>query len=112
MGHKKIDSFSTADKYLDYRIKKVQNSLSLSWEDSWQEDKNWQKKTLDGFFSCKFCSQPLYTHTTSPGEILVSCKTPLCPGNADSGMAKQIKTHQFDIRQLTNQYLFNSMLRF
>ena len=112
MGHKKMDSFKTVDRYLDYRIKKVQQSKSLSWEDSWQEDKKWTKKNIDGFFDCKFCAKPLYTHTTSPGEILVSCKTPLCPGNADSGMSEQIKAHQFDIRELTNQYLFDSMLRF
>ncbi len=112
MAHKKIDSFNDVDKYLDYRIKKVQQSKSLAWEDSWQEDKKWQKNNIDGFFDCKFCAKPLYTHTTSPGSINVSCKTPLCPGNADSGMANEIGKHQFDIRELTNQYLFDSMLRF
>ena len=107
-----MDSFKDADKYLDYRIRKVQQSKSLAWEDSWQEDKKWQKNNIDGFFDCKFCAKPLYTHTNSPGKILVSCKTPLCPGNADSGMANEIRKHQFDIRALTNQYLFDSMLRF
>ena len=112
MPHKKMDSFNQQENYLDYRIKKVNKSKSLAWEDSWATDKNWVRKSLDGFFSCKFCGKPLYKALYNPGEIIMSCRTPLCPGNIDSGMAEQIGKHQFDIRELTNQYLFNSMLKF
>ena len=112
MGHKRIKSFNRQETYLDHRIDKVKKSLSLNWEDSWALDKNWVANSLDGFYSCKFCAKPLYKSHYTPGVIHVSCKTPLCPGNVDSGMAKQIKEHQFDIRELTNQYLFDSMLRF
>ncbi len=112
MGHKKMASFNLQKKYLDYRIKQVQKKLSLDWDDSWATDKNWAVKSLDNFFSCKFCSKPMYKADYQPGIITVSCRTSLCPGNIDSGMAGQIKEHQFDIKKLTNQYLFNSMLKF
>lgn len=112
MANKKMNSFNLQEHYLDYKINKVKKSKSLSFDDSWALDKDWNKKTIDGFFSCKFCAKPLYKSHYTPGVIHVSCRTPLCPGNIDSGMANQIKEHQFDIRELTNQYLFNSMLRF
>jgi hypothetical protein len=112
MANKKMNSFTTQEKYLKHKIDTVKKSLSLDWEDSWALDKNWTSKTIDKFFSCKFCAQPMYKSHYTPGVIHVSCRTPLCPGNIDSGMANQIKEHQFDIRELTNQYLFNSMLRF
>ncbi|MHA1748709.1 MAG: hypothetical protein ACTSYF_08750 [Promethearchaeota archaeon] len=109
---KKMSSFRTQKAFLDYRIREVKKSLSLNFDDAWATDKNWAKKALNGFFSCKFCGKPMYQYDYSPGTIHVGCKTPLCPGNPDSGMANQIKEHQFDIRELTNQYFFNSKLQF
>ena len=109
MGHKRIGSFNDLETYLDYRIKKVGNQ---GFEDSWATDKKWTKENIDGFFSCKWCGQPLYKAEYRPGEIIVSCRKPLCPGNIDSGMASQIRPHQLDIREMTNQYLFNDRLRF
>jgi len=111
LGHKKISSFKDANKYLKYRQDKVKNSLSLAWDDSWATDKTWLKE-LDGLFPCKFCAKKMHAFHYSQGEIIMTCDTPLCPGNIDSGMAGKIKQHQFDIRELTNRYLFNSILRF
>lgn len=104
-------SFNLREHYLDYRIKQVQKQ-NLGWEDSWATDKKWAKDSLDGFFSCKFCAKPLYAADYTPGEILVSCRTPDCPGNIDSGKASQINPRKIDERKLTNQYLFNSKLEF
>jgi len=109
MGHKRMSSFKDSEKYLKHRKDKVGGA---GFEDSWVTDKKWLKENIDGFFSCKFCSGKMYGAGYKNGALIVSCRTPFCPGNIDSGMAGQIKKHQFDIRELTNQYLFNSMLKF
>lgn len=111
MGHKKMDSFNDIEQYMKYRKFKVKKSLSLTWEDSWATDKKWLKQ-YDGFFDCKWCAKPMYAADYDQGELIVSCRTPLCPGNIDSGMAKEINIHQIDHRELTNQYLFNQRLQF
>lgn len=111
MGHKKMDSFKNVDQFMKHRKNTVKKSLSLGWEDSWVTDKNWLRK-LDGFFNCKWCGKPMYGAEYQPGELILSCRTPLCPGNIDSGMANQIRPYQIDHRELTNQYLFNEMLQF
>ena len=94
---------------MEYRRKKVGGA---GFDDSWVTDPRWLKENIDGFFTCKFCSQKMDAVAYKAGELIVSCHKPLCPGNIDSGMAGRIKKHQFDIRELTNQYLFNSMLKF
>lgn len=109
MGHKRVDIFNDIEKFLEYRRKKVG---SAGFDDSWVLDKKWRKENVDGFFSCKWCAQELHSVDYRPGELLLSCRKPLCPGNIDSGMAEQIKKHQFDIREQTNQYLFNSRMKF
>lgn len=81
-------------------------------EDSWATDKKWRKENLDNFFSCKWCGQKMYAAEYEKGTIIFSCRKPLCPGNIDSGMANLIKPHQLDIKEMTNQYLFNSRLKF
>lgn len=109
MGHKKIGSFNDVERYLDYRIKMVGGA---GFDDSWVTDKQHNKKTIDGFFDCKWCSGKMDAAEYRNGSLYVSCHTDLCPGNLDSGMANKIHKHKFDTRELTNQYLFNSRLQF
>ena len=106
-----MDSFKNVEQYMKYRKEQVKKSHSLDWEDSWATDKNWLKQ-YDGFFDCKWCGKGMYAADYDQGELIVSCRTPLCPGNIDSGMANQIKPYDYDYRELTNQYLFNQRLQF
>lgn len=108
---KRMYHFNNVDKWLKNRQREVQKN-KLGWEDSWATDKKWKRENIDGFFSCKFCAQPLYTYSYEPGVINVTCNTPLCPGNADHDMKDRAKLATLDIRKMTNQYLFDSMLRF
>lgn len=109
---KRTFHFNNVDKWLKDRQEKVKNSRSLDWEDSWATDKKWTKEELDGFFSCKFCAKPMHKHSYEQGVITVSCRTPLCPGNANHEMKEKVDWNKYDIRKMTNQYLFNNRMEF
>lgn len=111
MGHKRTGTFDDVKKYLEYRDKEVKKR-GLGWEDSWATDKNWQKKTINKIFVCKFCAKKMYAAHYEAGQIIMSCRTPLCPGNIDRGMKLDFDRHTFDIKTLTNQWLFDSRMRF
>lgn len=108
---KRTFQFNNVDKWLENRQREVKKHTT-GWEDSWATDKKWAKETLDGFFSCKWCGKPMYKADYSAGAITVSCRTPLCPGNIDHDMKNRAELEKSDIRQLTNQYLFNSRMEF
>ena len=48
-------------------------------------DKKYIKDANDNFYFCKWCGQVMYQHTIhrSKGEILMSCDTSECIGNAE-----------------------------
>ena len=108
MGHKRMSLFHDVNKFLDYRKKMVG---SQGFEDSWVTDKKWLKENVNGFFSCKWCGQKMDAAGYEGGKLLVSCHKTLCPGNIDSGMALKIDEHKIDMREMTNQYLFNSRMK-
>lgn len=109
---KRTFHFENVDKWLENRNREVRKTTT-GWDDAWAtDDKGWVKENLDGFFSCKFCGKRMYKHDYNQGVITVSCKTPLCPGNADHDMKNRAELNKLDIRKMTNQYLFNSMMKF
>ena len=63
-------------------------------------------------FNCKFCSQPMYAADYKDGEVTVSCRTSFCPGIIDYETFTKIDHKKLNIKEMTNQYLFDSMMRF
>lgn len=112
MGIKKMESFKTQKQWEEWRKRAIAKSLSLNYDDSWAYDKSWWK-SFDGIYVCKWCAKPLYVAEYIPGEgLIMSCRTELCPGNIDHTVYNNKQFASWDIRELTNQYLFNSLLRF
>ena len=108
---KRTFHFKDSQKFLKYRQDLVRKRRSTNWDDGWASDPNWLKK-MDGFFSCKFCAGKMYAAQYSRGEITLSCRTTLCPGNIDERGRHNINYKMLDIKKMTNQYLFDSMMRF
>ena len=108
---KRTYHFDNVDKWIKDRQDRIKASRSLDWEDSWATDKKFTKG-IDGFFSCKFCAKELNTHSYEQGVITVTCNTPLCPGNANHEMKEKVDWSKYDIRKMTNQYLYNSKMKF
>jgi len=108
---KRTFHFKNAAKFLKYREDLVKKKR-LGWEDSWATDKNWQRKTLNDVFVCKWCAGKMYAAEFRNGSLIMSCRTPLCPGNIDHEAKNIHELSKVDVRKLTNQYFFNSMLRF
>ncbi len=111
MGHKRTDKFIDSEQFLKYRRDMVKKK-SEGWEDSWATDKNWRKKTIDTIYVCKFCAKKMYSAHYEAGAITMSCRTPLCPGNIDRGMKLSFDAAKMDIKEMTNQYFFDSQMRF
>ena len=112
MGHKNIDRFDDTKKYLKYRNSIVEKSKSKSYDDSWATDQNFLK-SFKGVFFCKWCSQEMYAaEYDNQGSIIMSCRKPLCPGNIDGDMRFKINHLKYNHKEMTNQYLFDSMCKF
>jgi hypothetical protein len=111
MGQKRTWQFKDSERFLKYREELVKKK-NMGWEDSWATDKNWRKKTIDKIYVCKFCAKKMYAAHYEAGTITMSCRTPLCPGNIDRGMKLSFDASKMDIKQMTNQYLFDSRMRF
>ncbi len=112
MGHKDIGQFNDSQKYLKYRNSIVAKSLSKSYDDSWARDKNFLR-SCNKIFYCKWCSQEMYAaEYDGQGSIIMSCRKPLCPGNIDGNMKNQINHKNIRHKEMTNQYLFDTMCKF
>lgn len=79
------------------------------WDDSFSMME--LKQQLDGFYSCKFCGKPMYVADYERGAITMTCKTTLCPGNINKDMAEKLDYKKIQIKELTNQYLFDAMVK-
>lgn len=111
-GHKKIFKFSDSKKYLESRNKAVVNSLSKGWDDSWARDKNFLR-SFNKVFYCKWCSQEMYAaEYDGQGTIIMSCRKSLCPGNINGDMQYKIDHKKIQHKEMTNQYLFDTMCKF
>jgi len=110
-GSTRMFKFSKQEQWQKARNNAVKKSLSESYDDAWATDKNWLK-SFEGVFFCKFCAKEMYAADYKDGWITMSCRTPLCPGNIDHDAWLKHDFSKYDIREMTNQYLFNSLLKF
>jgi len=109
---KKIKDFHDVESYLKHRHFTVKKR-NLGWDDAWASDLKHMKQQLNGVFKCKWCGEEMYpAEYDGMGSLIMSCRTSLCPGNINGEMKYKEQFKYKDIRQMTNQYLFDSMCRF
>ena len=109
---KRMSSFKTQRQWEEWRKHHVESKLGGGYEDSWATDKKWLK-SWDGIYSCRWCGQPMSAAMYVPGDgLYMTCHTSLCPGNINEDTYKNGNFANWDIREMTNQYLFNSLLKF
>ena len=111
MGHKRTYQFNNSKKYVESRDEQVKKK-KLGWEDSWATDKKFLKSWQRVFY-CKWCGQEMYADEyDNAGAITMSCRKGLCPGNIDNEMRLKIDHLKVDVKQMTNQWLFDRNVEF